>query len=131
MQLQEMQSDAFAHGVIECANAYKVFVSAFKLAAPVLLISGLFLLGTISEKPKAEVTAKNITEVTAPIINIALETPEPKITEPEETSTVYVTTYGKKFHRSGCRYIKDKKCTTFSRDKALDIYYTACLVCDP
>ena len=130
IQLQEMQADAFAHGVIECAKIHKALVSTLKLSAPALLVSGLLLLGTILAKPEAEITNKNVTEITAPITNAVSESPEPEIVE-TDTSTVYVTPYGKKFHRSGCRYIKDKKCTTFSRDEALELYYTPCLICDP
>lgn len=46
-----------------------------------------------------------------------------------KTETVYVTSSGKKYHKSTCRYVKDKSATSYSIDEAKKKGYTACSVC--
>lgn len=46
-----------------------------------------------------------------------------------KTETVYVTSSGKKYHKSTCRYVKDKSTTSYSIDEAKKKGYTACSVC--
>lgn len=44
--------------------------------------------------------------------------------------TVYVTKTGKKYHKSNCHYMKNSK-TEITFEKAIDLHYTACLICKP
>ena len=46
------------------------------------------------------------------------------------SETVLVTPYGTKYHRSDCRYVKNKNCTTLTRTEA-DKKYAPCSVCKP
>lgn len=45
-----------------------------------------------------------------------------------QSQTVYVTNTGTKYHRSGCRYLKDS-CIEISINDAISRGYTACSVC--
>ncbi|MEY8847625.1 hypothetical protein AB9K26_02355 [Psychroserpens sp. XS_ASV72] len=44
--------------------------------------------------------------------------------------TVYTTKTGEKYHKANCRYLKYSK-TQITFDKALELGYTACMVCKP
>lgn len=58
-------------------------------------------------------------------------TATPQITkEDTQEVTVYITKTGRKYHRSGCRYLK-KSCIAISLDDAKSEGYGACSVCDP
>lgn len=46
-----------------------------------------------------------------------------------KAETVYVTSSGKKYHKSSCRYVKGKSATSYSIDEAKKKGYTACSVC--
>ena len=46
------------------------------------------------------------------------------------SETVFVTQSGNRFHKSDCRYIKDKKCTKLDRSEAVK-KYAPCSVCNP
>lgn len=46
------------------------------------------------------------------------------------SATVYVTKSGEKYHRSGCRYLK-QSCISLSLREAVENGYTACSVCNP
>ncbi len=45
--------------------------------------------------------------------------------------TVYITTHGEKYHRSSCRYIKNRDVLSCSEQDAIDDGYKACSVCRP
>lgn len=44
--------------------------------------------------------------------------------------TVYITKTGSKFHRAGCRYLRESK-IAIDRDEAIALGYTPCSVCKP
>lgn len=51
--------------------------------------------------------------------------------EPTNTSyTVYITNSGEKYHRDGCRYLKNSK-IAIDKSSAISQGYTACSVCNP
>ena len=54
----------------------------------------------------------------------------PAITTPKQTQIVYVTDTGSKYHRYGCRYLKDS-CIPMSLSDAKANGYTPCSVCSP
>lgn len=60
-----------------------------------------------------------------------ISVPQQFETESETVSdTVYVTPSGTKFHKQGCRYIKNKDVTEYSRTDAAN-KYSPCSVCEP
>lgn len=48
-----------------------------------------------------------------------------------QSSTVYVTAKGKKYHIASCHTIKKSKIISMSKEKAIQAGYTACKVCNP
>lgn len=48
----------------------------------------------------------------------------------KKTVTVYITKTGKKYHRSGCRYLRQSK-IAISLSNAKSSGYTPCKVCNP
>ena len=46
------------------------------------------------------------------------------------TTTVYITNTGSKYHASGCRYLR-KSCISISKDDAIKRGYSPCSVCNP
>lgn len=48
----------------------------------------------------------------------------------ENSETVYITSKGKKFHRAGCRYLKNSS-EAISRSSAISSGYSPCSVCNP
>lgn len=49
----------------------------------------------------------------------------------ESPYKVYVTANGEKYHKSGCRYIKDKDVTAYTIEKAESKGYSSCKICKP
>lgn len=48
-----------------------------------------------------------------------------------QSSTVYVTAKGKKYHIVSCHTIKKSKTISMSKEKAIQAGYTACNICNP
>lgn len=48
----------------------------------------------------------------------------------DKSQTVYITRTGKKYHRSGCRYLS-RSCNSISLSSAKSNGYSACSVCNP
>lgn len=119
--LMDIEADNFAHSIISQKNNFS-FVSA--LAIAIFIITLMFtsfhdanksVPATVSETPKiSEPETKSKTYAVTDNIS----------------STVYVTPSGKKFHKGGCRYIKNKKLTKYTRNEALE-KYDPCSVCNP
>lgn len=53
---------------------------------------------------------------------------EPEVVQNTNTSIVYITKTGKKYHKDGCSYLKNSK-IEISLDKAINDGYTACSKC--
>jgi hypothetical protein len=51
-------------------------------------------------------------------------------TKPTITNIVYITKTGKKYHRSGCSYLKNS-CIKIDKAKAISQGYTPCSKCNP
>lgn len=47
-----------------------------------------------------------------------------------QSTTVYVTKTGKRYHKSSCRYLSQSKIKT-TKSKAINAGYTPCKVCKP
>ena len=54
----------------------------------------------------------------------------PKVIKTVSGGTVYITRTGAKYHRSGCRYLRQSK-IAISKSSAQSQGYTACKVCRP
>ena len=54
----------------------------------------------------------------------------PVLSVDESNEFVYVTPTGKRYHRSDCRYVKNKNCTELNIEQAIK-NYTPCKVCNP
>lgn len=48
-----------------------------------------------------------------------------------QSTTVYVTAKGKKYHTASCHTIKNSKTFALSKEQAKSAGYTACKVCNP
>ena len=87
---------------------------------------------TAAQTPKASSSATKqptkapTQKATATPTKKAMATPKPADT----SATVYITDTGKKYHRSGCRYLKDSK-HAISLEKAKQNGYSPCSVCNP
>lgn len=60
----------------------------------------------------------------------AIEKTEPIVLSETINEIVYITNTGKKYHKSGCQYLKKSKIQR-SKSKARNAGYTACKVCKP
>ena len=56
--------------------------------------------------------------------------PAPVVEQPTIANVVYITNTGEKYHKSGCRYLKDSK-IEISLSEAQSQGYDACGVCKP
>ena len=66
----------------------------------------------------------------APVQQTVAEQPTVQVAQDPQSTTVYITKTGKKYHRDGCRYLSQSKIkTTLKEAKANG--YTACKVCHP
>lgn len=67
----------------------------------------------------------------APSLKLATATEPagPTVELPAKTRTVYVTRTGKKYHRAGCRYLR-QSCIKIDLSTARRLY-TPCKVCKP
>lgn len=73
------------------------------------------------------VNAKQVSNPVSEQDSVQVSKQAPK--QETKTETVYVTSSGKKYHKSTCRYVKDKSATLYSIDEAKKKGYTACSVC--
>jgi hypothetical protein len=66
----------------------------------------------------------------APVQHVVAQQPTVQLAEDPQSTTVYITKTGKKYHKEGCRYLSQSKIkTTLKEAKANG--YTACKVCHP
>lgn len=66
-----------------------------------------------------------------PSKTIITNSPTPTISKTDTISNiVYITKTGKKYHKSGCRYLKDS-CIKINKSEAIKKGYSACSVCKP
>jgi biopolymer transport protein ExbD len=66
----------------------------------------------------------------APIQHVVAQQRTVQLAEDPQSTTVYITKTGKKYHKDGCRYLSQSKIkTTLKEAKANG--YTACKVCHP
>jgi hypothetical protein len=65
----------------------------------------------------------------APVTHVAQQ-PNVQLADDPQSTTVYITQTGKKYHKDGCRYLSQSKIkTTLKEAKANG--FTACKVCHP
>lgn len=81
-------------------------------------------------KESKESTSKNSKENTTQTNDKISSTnvKEPEVVQNTNTSIVYITKTGKKYHKDGCSYLKNSK-IEISLDKAINDGYTACSKC--
>jgi hypothetical protein len=66
----------------------------------------------------------------APVQHVVAQQPTVQLAEDPQSTTVYITKTGKKYHKDGCRYLSQSKIkTTLKEAKANG--YTPCKVCHP
>jgi hypothetical protein len=66
----------------------------------------------------------------APVRHIVAQQPTVQLAQDPQSTTVYITKTGKKYHKDGCRYLSQSKIkTTLKEAKANG--YTPCKVCHP
>lgn len=111
----EMEAEALAYEILNHKKSYKPqFITATVLLVAIIATTvSLALPKRIEHTPYTPVSADILTEQTN-----------------ELSQSVLVTPSGTKFHRSDCRYTKDKDCTTLTRSEAL-ADYAPCSVCKP
>lgn len=117
-RLIEMEADAFAYAVLNPPKSNLPKVIAICLTV-LLTVFGVYLY----EKDSKTIFKEDIPIKTAIVTQTEVQTQE-------QAQTVYVTPKGAKFHRSDCRYVKNKDCKTFTRTQALE-KYSPCSVCNP
>ena len=113
--LQEIEADAFVYEVMKYTDKRYIFL----LLIACITMFGI-LLGTV------------ITNDAIPQTTISTFVPAiaPTIAPESQSDIVYVTPSGTKYHRPDCRYVKNKKCSTYQRAQA-EQKYSACSVCRP
>jgi len=119
--LMDIEADKFAHDII---SGKKTF-SLYNILAIAFVIISLILAFCYNTNKSVPV-AVSVT----PIISEPETKPKAYAVTDNISSTVYVTPSGKKFHKEGCRYIKNKKLTEYTRNEALE-KYDPCSVCNP
>lgn len=115
--LIDMEADNFAYTIIKGEKKTTPFlIIAIILAALVSLFA----------------IQSNNAPVSVPASAVPYEqkNAQTEIQETAQTDMVYITPSGSKFHRSGCRYTKNKTLTELSRSDASK-RYAPCLVCKP
>ena len=65
-----------------------------------------------------------------PVTAAPTKKPTPATTQAPEAVVVYITDSGEKYHRAGCRYLKDSQ-QEISLASAISRGYTPCGVCKP
>ena len=115
--LLDIEADNFAYSIIKGKQTWSENILLASIILSASIIAGVYITNTT---PKAVETT-------------VIPTPTPAVTETiiPQTDIVYVTKYGTKFHKTGCRYIKGKDdLVELSRTQA-EKNYTPCSVCDP
>ena len=79
---------------------------------------------TATTSPSVDSNSKTSTTTTNP------STSQSNIVLDQKSYTVYITKTGKKYHRSGCRYLS-KSCISISSSEAISQGYGPCSVCNP
>ncbi len=74
--------------------------------------------------------AKVLLALVFSLVFIAESVPTVVVNAAEETTVVYVTKTGEKYHSEGCRYLKKSKIEK-SLEDAIDEGYEPCSVCHP
>jgi hypothetical protein len=66
----------------------------------------------------------------APAQPIRGQQPTAQVSQDPQLVTVYVTKSGKKYHRDGCRYLRQSRIPVTLKDAKAN-WYTPCSVCNP
>ena len=66
----------------------------------------------------------------APSLPVRGQQPTAQVSQDPQSVTVYITKTGKKYHRDGCRYLRQSRIPVALKD-AKSNGYTACSVCNP
>lgn len=119
-RLMEMEADAFAHQVLYPQKDMRTF-NVLTVCVAILCI----LLTVCFVNSNKEPIAIPQTAVSAFVPTVA-----PITATENQSDIVYVTPSGTKYHRSDCRYVKNKNCSTYQRAEA-EQKYSACSVCRP
>ncbi len=77
--------------------------------------------------PSPSIASLVIEPTIEPTIEIYFDTPTPII---KKSRTVYITRTGEKYHRAGCRYLR-QSCIPVKLSIAQSQGYSPCSVCDP
>lgn len=114
--LLDIEADNFAYSIIKGKQTWSENILLASIILSASIIAGVYITNTF---PKT-------VETTA----ISPKTPIATETNIYKGDMVYITTYGTKFHKAGCRYIKGKDLPAIPRVQA-EKNYTPCSVCDP
>jgi len=118
---EEMEAETLAYSILNPQKNFGILKTIF-------LCIVIFLIGfTIPHITAVQNTTAN--DVAEPI-HIQTQTAADAQTDEKVTETVYVTSSGTKYHRSDCRYIKEKNCNVYTREEA-KTKYAPCSVCKP
>ncbi len=121
--LIDIEADNFAYSIIK---GKEKFPFTYVAAAVIIIALMATMYQNNAKTPTFVYESNQISESETTTI------PQPETIAPSETvsDSVYVTPSGTKFHKQGCRYIKNKEVTEYSRDDALN-KYAPCSVCEP
>lgn len=122
--LQEIEADAFVYEVLKYTDRRYIFL----LLIACMAMLGIFI-GTIITND-ADNTIPQPTVSIKETVATSVPTAAPTIAAENQSDIVYVTPSGTKYHRSDCRYVKNKNCSTYTRAEA-EKKYSACSVCRP
>lgn len=95
--------------------------------------SGASAPATASSSPAADAASSSVSASSTPAATTSGASSSSAVSSGADTAeTVYVTPYGEKYHRAGCRYLKKSNGgTAISKTAAEAQGYTACKVCRP
>lgn len=118
--LQEIEADAFAYQVLYPQKDMRLFNTLTICFAILCIILGICFANDHKERASVSQTT----------VSTSVPTTVPTIAAENQSDIVYVTPSGTKYHRSDCRYVKNKNCSTYTRAEA-EKKYSACSVCRP
>lgn len=120
----EMEADAFAYAVLNYKKSHTPLIVTAAVISTAIITSMFSSYYHNAKTPTFVIERSQISEPET------ISVPQHETESQTLSETVYVTPSGTKFHKQGCRYIKNKNVKEYSRTDAAN-KYSPCSVCEP
>lgn len=120
----EIEADAFAYAVLKYKKSRTPLIVVAAVVSTAVITSMFSSYYHNAKTPTFVIERSQISEPET------ISVPQPETESETVSDTVYVTPSGTKFHKQGCRYIKNKNVKEYSRTDAAN-KYSPCSVCEP